>query len=455
MAHVSVIILAAGNSTRFKSQTPKVLHPICGRPMIDYVLGVAKSLKPQKMVVVLGFGADAVKKYLGPIKGVRFALQSQRLGTGHAVQVGLKALGKLGGEVVILNGDVPLLREATLKQFMRVPMPGPLSLMTALLPNPMGYGRILRDELGQVVGIVEQNNATESQREINEINGGIYRVAASFLRKNLPKIKKDRKKREFYLTDLVALANSQGETVLGWALEDAQEILGANTRGELAYLNQRIHDQIIGEHLASGVGMEDPDHIYLDAGVKIGADSFLGAGVHIKGKSRVGKNVYIEAGCILKDVIVEEGARLLAYSYLEHCRVGRHATVGPFARLRPGTEIGEKAKVGNFVEAKQAKLGPGSKANHLSYLGDCRIGKEVNIGAGTITCNYDGKKKFETVILDGSFIGSDTQLVAPVTVGKGAYVASGTTLTGNVPPGALALSRVPQRNIKGWAKRKK
>jgi bifunctional UDP-N-acetylglucosamine pyrophosphorylase/glucosamine-1-phosphate N-acetyltransferase len=423
--------------------------------MIDYVLQAAKNLKPKKIAVVLGFGAAEVKAHLGRAKGICFAHQSQRLGTAHAAQVGLKALGNVSGDVVILSGDVPLLRAATLKQFLRLKSPGPLSIMTALLPNPFGYGRILRDATGRVLGIVEENNTTTAEREVNEINAGIYRADAGFLRKNLGKIARDPKKKEYFLTDLVALARDQGEDVYGWALEDAQEILGANTRAELAFIKQRVHDGIVGRHLAAGVGMEDPDHLYLEQDVTIGADSFLGAGVHLKGNSSIGKKVSIEAGSILKDVQVGDGARILAYSYLEACRVHRDAVVGPFARLRPGTEIGEGAKVGNFVEMKKTSLGKGSKANHLSYLGDCRIGKDVNIGAGTITCNYDGKKKFQTVIADHAFIGSDTQLVAPVKVGKGAYVGSGTTLTQDVPPGALALSRVPQRNIKGWLKKRK
>jgi bifunctional UDP-N-acetylglucosamine pyrophosphorylase/glucosamine-1-phosphate N-acetyltransferase len=455
MASLSIIILAAGNGVRLKSQIPKVMHPIGGRPMIDYVLQVARKLKPKKIAIVLGYGAPEIRAHLGRNKGVYFAHQAKRLGTAHAAQVGLKALGKVSGEVLILNGDVPLLQVETLKQFLQIKNPGSVSMVTALLPNPTGYGRILRDEMGEVLGIVEENNATAAEREINEINAGIYRVDSDFLRKNLNRIKMDSKKREYFLTDLVALARSEGKEVTGWTLEDAQQILGANTRAELAYLNQRVQEVLVRKFLTLGVGMEDPDHIYLDHGVQIGADSFLGVGVQIRGDSRIGKKVTIESGSILKNVQVSDGVQILAYSYLENCRVQKNAVVGPFARLRPGTEIGEGSKVGNFVEMKKTRLGKDSKANHLSYLGDCRIGQGVNIGAGTITCNYDGKKKFQTVIMDGSFIGSDTQLVAPVKVGRGAYVGSGTTLTQDVPPGALALSRVPQKNIRGWAKRRK
>lgn len=454
MAAPYILILAAGNSTRLKSRYPKVLHPLCGRPMIDYVLGVARALKPRKIALVVGFGRDRVRAHLQGQRGLVLAHQKERLGTAHAVQAGLKALGAVSGEVVILSGDVPLLRAKTLKTFLRAKTSGPLSLVTALLPNPTGYGRVLRDESGGVLGVVEEKNANPAERQINEINGGIYRAQISFLRNNLSKIKKDPKKREYYLTDLVAVAVSQHQEVLGWQLPDSREILGANTRAELAYLNKILHDELVRFHLNQGVGMQDPDHVYLDHGVTLGSDTFLGPGVQIMEGSRIAADVRIEAGSILRNVRVEEGAQICAYSYLEDCVVRKGARVGPFARIRPGSEVGAGARVGNFVEMKKTRLGAGSKANHLSYLGDCRVGKDVNIGAGTITCNYDGKKKYQTLIQDGSFIGSDSQLVAPVKVGKKSYVGSGTTVTRDVPSGALALSRVPQRNIKDWLKKK-
>jgi bifunctional UDP-N-acetylglucosamine pyrophosphorylase/glucosamine-1-phosphate N-acetyltransferase len=392
--------------------------------------------------------------HLSGEKGLIFAHQKERLGTAHATQVGLKALGKASGKVLILNGDVPLITTKTLKSLVRKSHKASLNFLTAVLPDPMGYGRVVREQDGGVTGIIEEKNASLSQKQINEINTGVYCIESGFLVSTLKKIKKDSLKKEYYLTDLVQLAVKQGLGVEAIPIDKPQEILGANTRGELAYLNQIIHDQIIGDHLLKGVGMQDPDSVQVDFGVSLGADTFLGTGVQVLGRSRVGPSCSIEPGCILKNVVLGAGVELKAYSYLEDCSVKAAAVIGPFARIRLGSVIARGAKVGNFVELKKTFLGEGSKVNHLSYLGDTKVGKNANIGAGTITCNYDGKNKYISVIGDGAFIGSDTQLVAPVKVGKGAYVGSGTTVTKDVPPGALALSRVPQRNVKGWAKKK-
>lgn len=459
MPSLSVIVLAAGNSTRLQTTTTKVMHPICGRPMLDYVLDAAEVLKPKKIAVVAGFGKDEVAEHLKArkSKGVRhlIAHQSQRKGTAHAVKMGLKALGSPKGRVLILSGDVPLIQASTLKAFCKsVPEPA-LGLVTALLPDPFGYGRILRNERGEVQGIVEEKDASDPQRQINEINGGIYLVPASFLSKAIGKIGRNAKTKEYYLTDLIALAVAAGMEVKAKALQDPHEILGANTRGELAFLNQYTQGLILGRHLDKGVGMQDPDAVHVDAEVKIGADSFLYSGVQLWGETKVGAGCVLEPGCILKDVTLGAGVTVKAYSYLESCQVKAQATVGPFARIRPESVVGAGAKVGNFVELKKTRLGAGAKANHLSYLGDAKVGKEANIGAGTITCNYDGWNKFETSIGEGAFIGSDSQLVAPVKVGKGAYVASGTTVIKGVPAGALAVARVPQRNVSDWANKKR
>lgn len=459
MPSLSVIVLAAGNSTRLKTSTAKVMHPICGRPMLDFVLDAAEALKPKKIAVVAGFGKDEVAEHLKArkTKGVRHLMvhQKERLGTAHAVKVGLKALGSPKGRILILSGDVPLIQAATLKAFgQRVPETA-LGLVTALLPDPFGYGRILRDERGEVQGIVEEKDASDSQRQINEINGGIYLVPASFLSKAIGKIGRNARTKEYYLTDLIALAVAEGLEIQAMALPDPHEILGANTRGELAFLNQYTQGLILAQHLERGVGMQDPDGIHVDAGVKIGSDTFLYSGVQLWGETKVGAACVIEPGCVLKDVTLGAGVTVKAYSYLESCQVQAQATVGPFARVRPESVVGAGAKVGNFVELKKTRLGAGAKANHLSYLGDAKIGKAANIGAGTITCNYDGWNKFETHIGEGAFIGSDSQLVAPVKVGKGAYVASGTTVIKGVPAGALAVARVPQRNVSDWANKKR
>jgi bifunctional UDP-N-acetylglucosamine pyrophosphorylase/glucosamine-1-phosphate N-acetyltransferase len=416
--------------------------------MIDYVLEAAYSLKPRKIAVVVGNDRTSVLDHLKGRRGLVFAHQKQRLGTAHAVQTGLDALGVSRGEIIILSGDVPLLQSDTLKSLCRIKEWAPLAFLTAVLPDPTGYGRVVRDFQGKVIGIVEEKNAGSSERQINEINAGVYRVEAGFLRRALPKIKRDPVKKEYYLTELVTQALAQGRYPQAHSVADAHEVLGANTRAELAYLNQNVRSALAAFHLANGVGMEDPGSVFLDYGVKIGSDSFLGAGVHLKGDTRLGSGVLVEAGCILKNCRIGNGVTLKAYSYLEDCEVLSDAVIGPFARVRPGSIIEGAARVGNFVELKKTRLGRGSKVNHLSYLGDAVVGKDVNVGAGTITCNYDGKRKYATVIADGVFIGSDSQLVAPVKIGKRAYVGAGTTVTKDVPAGALVTSRVPQKNAR-------
>lgn len=452
MAALNVLILAAGDSTRLKSKLSKVMHSLCGRPMIDYVLEVSRTLRPKKIALVLGYDRKTVQEHLRGGRDLVFAHQRERLGTAHATGIGLKALGVTSGKILILNGDVPLLKSATLRKLIMAGAKTPLAFLTAVLPNPGGYGRILRDVNGQVRGIVEEKNASPTQKQLNEINAGIYLVDVAFLQKALKKIKKDPVKKEFYLTEIVFQAVQSGFFPSALTVDDPHEVLGANTRSEMAFLNQMVRWALNANHLAGGVGMQDPDSTYIDYDVRIGADTFLASGVQLLGKSKIGKGVTLEAGCILKDTQVGDGVTLKAYSYLEECRIQSGATVGPFARIRPESVVGEGARVGNFVELKKTRMGKGSKANHLAYLGDTTVGKKANIGAGTITCNYDGKKKFRTVISDGAFIGSNAQLVAPVRVGKGAYVGAGTTVTRNVPPGALATSRVPQKNVK---KRKK
>jgi len=454
MKPLSIIVLAAGNSTRLKSRLTKVMHLLCGRPLIDYVLATARSLRPQKIAMVLGHDRERVETHLGKQKALVFAHQKERRGTAHATQVGLKALGQARGHAVILSGDVPLLKSETLKRLLRLGAARPLSLVTAVVADPFGYGRILRDGQGRVYGIIEEKNASPEERQINEINAGIYCVDLDFLRKALARIRPDPVKNEYYLTDIVAYAAQQGIPVHTVPAENSHEILGVNTRGELAYLEQIRRQEIAARHLEAGVGMQDPNTVYIDEGVKIGEDSYLGACVHLMGNTKVGKGSRLGFGSIVIDSQIGDGVQLRAYSHLDRCVVKSGAIVGPFSHLRPASVVAEDAHVGNFVELKKTTLGKGSKANHLSYLGDAIIGKGVNVGAGTITCNYDGKNKFITRLDDGVFVGSDTQLVAPVRVGKNAYIGAGTTLTQNVPADALAISRVPQRNISGYSRKR-
>ena len=452
---LAIIILAAGNSTRLKSRLTKVLHPIAGLPMIDYVLKASRALRPQEIVLVLGNDREKIIEHLKDQKDLSYAHQQERLGTAHATQIALQKLKMKQGQVLILSGDVPGLRVSTLKRLLKFQPQSPLALVTAVLSEPYGYGRILRDAAGDFYGIVEEKNADAGQKLLNEINTGIYRAEINFLRQALAQVKKDPIKKEYYLTDIVALAHAAEQSVPTIQVEESIEILGANTRAELAYLNTLFREEIVRRHLAQGVGMEAPDSVWIDAEVKIGADTFLEPNVYLRGKTQMGSACRIESGCVLRDVQLSSEVHLRAYSHLEDCKVASKAVIGPFARIRPGSRIAEEAHVGNFVELKKTQLGPGSKANHLSYLGDAKIGRKVNIGAGTITCNYDGKNKYPTTIADEVFIGSDTQLVAPVKLGQGAYVGAGTTVTKNVPAKALAISRTAQKNLPNYIKKRK
>ncbi len=451
------IILAAGDSTRLVSQTTKVLHTVLGKPMLDYVLDLATVLGCTNNYLVIGKNAEQVQAATSTRKNLHYVLQKQRLGTAHAVLQVLPELKKFRGDVLILSGDVPLLSKSSLQKFYLAHLRSrsDVSLMTAHLPNPFGYGRILRNQTHSAYAIVEEKNATSEQKQIKEINAGIYWIKSDVLNFLLPQIKKDPIKQEYYLTEILALALKHQFVVNAHVIQDYQEILGVNTRAELAGAQFLARKKLIEKFLISGVTLEDPATFYPEPTIKIASDVTIAAQVHILGKTQIASGVVIEEGCHLKNVKVEAGVQLKAYSYLEDCVVKKNAVIGPFARIRPDSVIGEAARVGNFVELKKTKLGAGAKVNHLSYLGDADIGKNVNVGAGNITCNYDGKNKFKTMIAEGAFLGSDVQMVAPVKIGKNAYVGAGTTVTKNVPADALAISRVQQKNILAWAKRKK
>ncbi len=447
---ISIVILAAGNSTRMKSQVTKVLHPVGGIAMIEHVVQTAQSLKPKNITLVLGHQKDKIKAQLSSYKGLHFAHQKERKGTGHALQVGLKSIQSPAKKTLVLSGDVPLLSLATLKKllntFKKDKQKSVITLLSAKLKDPYGYGRILR-EGKKMTAIIEEKNATSIQKQILEINAGVYLFDHAWLFSNLKKIKANPIKKEYYLTDLVCIASSQNQTITSVLLKDEREILGANTRTELATLNQIFYQKKNYELLSSGVNIQSPSTTFIESSVKIGADSYLESGVQLKGTTQIGKEVYIETGSILNNCRVQDKVHIRAYSYLENCEVSSQAIIGPFARIRPGSTIQQGARIGNFVELKNTQIGKGSKANHLTYLGDCVVKENANIGAGTITCNYDGKQKYQTLIESNAFIGSDTQLIAPVKIGKGAYVAAGTTVTQNVPPKKLAISRVKQKNI--------
>jgi bifunctional UDP-N-acetylglucosamine pyrophosphorylase/glucosamine-1-phosphate N-acetyltransferase len=447
-----VIILAAGQGTRMRSSLPKVLHPIAGRPMLEHVLDAAESLAPEQIHVVIGHGAEQVQSRLAH-RAVRWALQEQQLGTGHAVMQAMPAIPD-GAEVLILYGDVPLIRPTTGRALVEGLAHADLALLTVELADPHGYGRILREDGGRVVGIREEKDCTPAQRAIREVNTGLMAVRAGPLRAWLANLSRDNAQGEYYLTDVVSMAAQQGgvEAVIAG---DTDEVAGVNNRAQLAHLERVYQARQARRLMDEGVTLADPARLDVRGRVTPARDVFIDVNVVLEGEVVLAPNVTIGPGCVLRDVVLGEGAEIRAHSLLEGARIGAGSLIGPFARLRPGTELADHVHIGNFVEVKASRIGPGSKANHLSYIGDAEVGAACNIGAGTITCNYDGANKHKTIIGDDVFVGSDTQLVAPVTVGSGATIGAGSTITKDVPEGVLALSRSPQVAREGWRRPRK
>jgi bifunctional UDP-N-acetylglucosamine pyrophosphorylase / glucosamine-1-phosphate N-acetyltransferase len=464
---LAAVILAAGKGTRMKSDRAKVLHEACGRPLAYFPIRAALALEVSPAVVVIGHQGDAVRAALSahfPGAPLRFAVQAEQLGTGHAVQCAKAALqdSGVGGKsaVLILAGDTPLLREETLQRLAAAyrAAGSPLALVSVRPRDATGYGRIVRDAAGAIQRVVEEKDATDTERKIGEANASIYLCEAEFLFRALAALSPRNAQGELYLTDIVAAAAQlarEGKAKPPVSIEAPEDdVAGVNDRAQLAWAGGELRRRRLDLLMKSGVTVVDPGATWVDEGVEVGLDAVLEPLVTLRGKTRIGRGVSVGQGCVIVDSAVADGAVLLPYSHLEGAVVGEKAIVGPFARLRPGARLGEQAHVGNFVELKKTTLGKGSKANHLSYLGDATIGEGCNIGAGTITCNYDGANKFQTVIEDGAFVGSDTQLIAPVRVGKGAYVGTGTTVREDVPAGSLAVSAGKQRNIEGWVERR-
>ena len=446
------VVLAAGLGTRMKSRRPKVLHEAAGRPLLGHVLRTLGELGPKRTVVVIGAGAEQVSKFLDG-SGVTTALQDPPRGTGDAVAKARAALEGSGRLVLILSGDVPLVRRETLERLLRVGAAAPGgALITARLDRPDSYGRVLRGAGGRLARMVEAKDATPEELAVDEVNAGLYALPEKELWPRLAALTTDNAQGEYYLTDAVmAMAPLGVEPVL---LDDPVEMSGVNNRVELAEVGRVLHRRSLDRLMTEGVTILDPATTFVDDTVTIGADSVIHPFVRLEGATRIGEGAVVRSYCRVTNVTIGDGAELLEGVIAADATVGARAHVGPWAHLRPGTELGDDVKVGNFVETKKARFGKGAKASHLSYLGDAEIGEGVNIGAGTITCNYDGVNKHKTVLGDGVFIGSDTQLVAPVTVGAGAYVGAGSTITKDVPAGALAISRTPQKNVEGWADRK-
>jgi bifunctional UDP-N-acetylglucosamine pyrophosphorylase/glucosamine-1-phosphate N-acetyltransferase len=449
-----------------KSSLPKVLHRVAGRPMIWYAASLARKVSDGIVVMVVGHGADRVKAYLNEEKAhwdpFLVVDQAEQLGTGHAVLQAFPSVsqgkeGRATRQVLILNGDTPLLTETTLESLLahHQAESATLTLLTTELADPSGYGRVVRGSRGEVQRVVEDRDASPEEKAIREINVGTYVVEQEFLGQALAQLRPQNAQGEYYLTDIIEQAVQQGKKVTGWSTTDPLETTGINTRIHLALAEKVMRRRINDRHLLAGVTMMDPDRVLIDDGVVIGRDTTLYPGVILEGQTHIGDSCVIHANTHMRDSAVGRAVVVQDACVLQGALVEEEVTIGPFAHLRPGSRLHKKAKVGNFVELKQTEVGEGSKVNHLSYLGDTVIGKHVNVGAGTITCNYDGFQKARTVIEDDVFIGSDVQLIAPVTVGKGALVAAGTTVTKDVPADALGISRVEQTNREGTAAKRR
>ncbi|MCH1921148.1 bifunctional UDP-N-acetylglucosamine diphosphorylase/glucosamine-1-phosphate N-acetyltransferase GlmU [Shewanella sp. A3A] len=444
---LNVVILAAGKGTRMRSDLPKVLHKVAHKAMVQHVIDTAKALNADNINLIYGYGGDKLQAVVND-SALQWIEQAEQLGTGHAVAQAVPHISD-DDSVLILYGDVPLIQTATLQALLDARAADGMALLTVKLDNPTGYGRIVRNN-GQVVGIVEQKDANAEQLAINEVNSGIMAVPGKQLKAWLAKLDNNNAQGEFYLTDIVAMAHAEGVPIATAHPTNAIETEGANNRVQLATLERAYQARRAEELMLNGANLRDPARIDIRGDVSIGMDVMIDVNVIFEGTVVLGNNVTIGAGAILKDCQIADNAEIKPYSIIEGAKLGNAASAGPFARLRPGAELKTDAHVGNFVEMKKAVLGDGSKAGHLTYLGDAQIGSGVNIGAGTITCNYDGANKHLTVIEDGVFVGSDTQLVAPVTVGKNATLGAGSTITRDVGEDELVITRVKQRHIAGW-----
>jgi bifunctional UDP-N-acetylglucosamine pyrophosphorylase/glucosamine-1-phosphate N-acetyltransferase len=449
---LNIVILAAGLGKRMQSDLPKVLHPLAGKPMLAHVLDNARQLRPDRIAVVVGHGAERVKAAFADQADLEFALQDPQEGTGHAVQQAASLLREGDGEddaTIVLYGDVPLVQAETLQRLLDVRGRG-MAVLTETLADAAGYGRIVRNPEGQVVRIVEDKDATQQEQAINEVNTGIIVAPTARLKDWLTRIDNKNAQGEYYLTDVVGLSVQDGVSVNAAQPVASWETLGVNSRAQQAQLERLWQGEQARRLLDAGVTLADPTRFDLRGSLVCGRDVFIDVGCVFEGEVELADGVRVGPHCVIKDARIGAGTNIDAYSHIQEARIDEHARIGPYARLRPGADIGPHAHVGNFVEIKNSRLGHGSKANHLSYIGDAHIGERVNIGAGTITCNYDGVNKHKTVIEDDAFIGSDTQLVAPVHVGKGATLAAGTTLTRDAPAQQLTMSRAPQRAVAGW-----
>lgn len=451
-----VLVLAAGQGKRLRSKTNKLLHRVAGRPMVALVLDAASALGPDRLVTVVGHQADQLREALDG-QPTRFVLQREQRGTGHAVLAASRAIGQNdGATLLVLDGDLPAVKPATLRRFIARHRRGGavFSMLTAEPVSPDGRARVVRDERGRVLKVVQHRDATPAEKTITEVDCGIYCAAPGALIGSLKRLARKSPRSEHHVADAVRDLVERGEKTVAVTHHDAEEIIGVDTRQDLSRATRALYARKADDLQSAGVTVLDADSTWIDPRARIGRDTVIYPGVLIEGACTVGEDCLIGPGCHLTNMTVGRGAQIFDHCVMIDSSIGDGALVGPFARLRPGSVLEEGSRVGNFVELKKTRLGPGSKANHLAYLGDSTIGPSCNIGAGTITCNYDGAHKYPTVMGRGVFIGSDTQLIAPVTLGDGAYVGAGATITNDVPAGALALSRQPQKNIEGWVERR-
>ncbi|MDD5541718.1 MAG: bifunctional UDP-N-acetylglucosamine diphosphorylase/glucosamine-1-phosphate N-acetyltransferase GlmU [Acidobacteriia bacterium] len=454
---LSAIVMAAGKSTRFKSQHSKLAHPLLGKSIIERVIETLGKLSPQpKVYVVVGHCGDEVRSCLTQ-HSVLFVVQEPQLGTGHCVQMALNQIPEQAGRVLIINGDIPLISVQVFQNLLdtQTKRRAALTLVSTRLKEPAGYGRVLKNRSGQVMRVVEDRDATPAQRRIREINVGIYAAGLADLKRLIPRLSNQNAQQEYYLTDLIEIFNKAKKKVATLLVEDSRQVLGANDRAELAALEQILRETKLLDLMRSGITLIDPRTTSIDEDVQIGADTVIYPGVRIEGRSTLGSGCVVRSHSRITNSIIEDDVIINDLSVINESHVARGATIGPFTHLRLNAEIGSRARVGNFVEVKKTKLGKGAKASHLTYLGDAFIGDETNVGAGTITCNYDGETKNQTVVGEGCFIGSGVELVAPVTIGAGAYVAAGSVVTEDVPPQSLAVARSRQVNKLDWKKKRK
>ncbi|MCS2607812.1 bifunctional UDP-N-acetylglucosamine diphosphorylase/glucosamine-1-phosphate N-acetyltransferase GlmU [Halomonas dongshanensis] len=447
MTELDVVILAAGKGTRMRSALPKVLHTLAGKPLVQHVLDTATALNPDRLHVVVGHGADQLKAALAE-RNVSFALQAEQKGTGHAVAQAVDHLGI--GKVLVLYGDVPLIRRDTLTQLLAQVDEQRMGLLTVRLEDPTGYGRIVRNAAGEAVAIVEQKDASPDELAITECNTGIMAMTAAQLKRWLPQLSSDNAQGEYYLTDLIALAAAEGIQVATAEPSSALEVEGINNRAQMAKLERAYQQQLAEALMEQGVALADPARLDVRGSLTCGHDVFIDVGCVFEGEVELGEGVHIGPYCVIKQSTIGAQSVVHSHSIVEQSVAAGHNQIGPYARLRPGTRLGAQAKVGNFVETKNADVGEGSKINHLSYVGDARLGRDVNVGAGTITCNYDGANKHRTEIGDEAFIGSNSALVAPVAIGKGATVGAGSTIVKDVADHALAVTRSRQLEKPQW-----